>query len=120
MEIKEFFEKAEKGGYSLEKLAKKLGIRQHYNILIGKKYVVLKFAGNRKQLCSFEKLLLDPEVWKAVDKIEKWGTTVWCSGECGDFIDNDGSEVECWKSYMHEMVEFLIEGKTIKQFIKML
>jgi hypothetical protein len=58
--------------------------------------------------------LLDPSIWQAVGKAERWFIGEICDGygNC-----NDDSE---WTHKMHAMVQALIDGKTIEQFIETL
>ena len=55
-----------------------------------------------------ERLLLDPFFWKAVGKVEAWKSDI-----------DDRLFVE-WHSKMHGMIDALIEGKTIEDYLKTL
>jgi hypothetical protein len=54
------------------------------------------------------RLILDPEAWKAVGKVEGWGTE-----PSGSIYQGE----EKWFRHMHRMIDALAEGKTIEQFI---
>lgn len=65
---------------------------------------------------SMEKMWLDPKFWEAVGKVEGW--KIWQIGEktrAGNNIVRQGSSLK-----MHEMINHLCSGGTIKSFIKSL
>lgn len=62
-------------------------------------------------------MLLDPKVWQAVGKTEKWGQVlhdgeVWLCGK--------DQYLHTWVANMHRMIDALCEGKTIEDFLKTL
>ena len=71
--MEEAFKKSIEGGYNIPELLDRLGIRNIYKVEVGKKYMTVKtLQGNIKQLCSFEKILLDPSFWKCLGKSLGW------------------------------------------------
>jgi len=58
---------------------------------------------------------LDPKAWEAVGKVEGW------NGQNGGY----GRETLCswkstWQQNMHQMIDALVEGKTLEEFIETL
>lgn len=73
-----------------------------------------------------EKIFLDPKAWQAVGKVEGW-YDIHCEhcpkidyseygepGECECFAKDE------WKVKMHQMIDALVDGKTLEEFIKTL
>lgn len=80
-------------------------------------------------------ILLDPEAWKAVGKVEGWEK--WSCGDCympqfKAFLTSDAdqcscclaernrSEIETWKMNMHRMIDALAEGKSVEEYLETL
>lgn len=104
MTEKTFIEKAIEGNwYPCERGS---DVSYGYN----KKYRLWEFSVNDvlKVRMSIHEILLRPDAWRAVGKVEGWGK---------------GSLDEWSKGYkyrMHSMIDALCEGKTINQFLKTL
>ena len=64
--------------------------------------------GNCSQ-CS--DIFLDPKAWEAVSKVEGWGGA--------KNLDTD-EYTPYWQNRMRGMIDALIEGKTIEEFLKTL
>jgi len=92
----QFIEKAIEGGWD-EKRAKvtKFDMRDGYE-------------GIATSMQSTDRMFLDPKAWKAVGKVEAWKSDI-----------DDRLFVE-WHSKMHGMIDALIEGKTIEDYLKTL
>jgi len=97
MTIKQFIEKAIEGGYD--------GYPEPFCIECGN--YEAKTGGD---------LFLDPKAWEAVGKVEGWG------GHnhplTGKIIA--GQIVYCWECKMHQMIDALISGKTLEEYIETL
>jgi len=106
MTIKQFIEKAIKGGYIGVNPSGKLG---HWS---GSE--TPNFEENIKAV------LLDPLAWKAVGKIEGWEEKIkeytW-SNKAGNTRQVEASE---WQNLMYWMIDYLTEGKTIEEFLETL
>lgn len=112
MTITQFIEKAEEGGWDVERAD--------------------VAALNGAPVASIERAILDPEAWKAVGKVEGWGITDNKCNGCGYggihgwLISNPVQCPECrtsraeYTDHMHRMIDALAEGKTIEQFIETL
>ena len=71
---------------------------------------------------NFEAVLLNPLAWKAVGKVEGWKKEELC-GACNLYLTEEGEEPcpqEGWKHKMLGMIDALIEGKTIEEYLKTL
>jgi len=90
MTKKEFIEKAVKGGLKLSPFEKTL-------------------AEN-----WIETILLRPEAWQAVGKVEEWGTV-----DTTSYSDHETIE-EVWTLNFLELPQALIDGKTIEEFLSTL
>lgn len=55
-----------------------------------------------------ESILLDPKAWEAVGKVEGWG------------IEEEHPHRHQWYANMHNMIDTLIEGKSIEDYLKTL
>lgn len=68
----------------------------------------------------FYKILLDPEAWKAVGKVEGW----FCEYHRGDVKDGYSRHTmeDCadWKNKMHRMIDALADGKTPEEYLSTL
>lgn len=62
-------------------------------------------------------LFLSPKVWQAVGKVEKWDNEIVWKRNSGNVTSTILVEHE---NKMHEMIYFLVDGKTIEQFIETL
>lgn len=60
-----------------------------------------------------EKAFLDPKFWQAVGETRGWGETI--NPETGNLIKH-----KFVKSIMYEMIDHLISGKTLQDFIETL
>lgn len=63
-------------------------------------------------LVNYEAVLLDPEAWKAVGKVEGWLADVSCADDCREHQE--------WFDKMHRMIDAIAEGKTIEQYLETL
>lgn len=105
MTTKEFIEKSIDGGYN---------IPSHWQTSLN--------YSERKSL------FLDPKAWEAVGKVEGWGDTgiiaMYEYSNTEDFpkyprqIKN--SYMPVYQVYMHQMIDALINGKTIDEYIEKL
>lgn len=61
-------------------------------------------------------ILLDPLAWQAVGKAEGWGE------EVNSHLTLDGVSIDLngYELYMHRMIDALIEGKSIEEFLETL
>lgn len=89
MTIKQFIEKAVEGGYGGY-----IPTNVMSEVLIDK--------------CTY--IFLDPLAWQAVGKVEEWLDEVYCH-PIGDFTKPQ------WQVIWHLMIDALVEGKTIEQFL---
>lgn len=117
----------EKGGYSLEELANRLGITNVRQIEIGKKYVsVSSQQGNTKQLCSFETLFLDPKFWQVLGKALGWGICCDENGHkpfgaklnelCKVRDMCDGLIIEEYLYHAHQYFDLVLTGGDVEAF----
>lgn len=115
MTIQQFIEKAIKGGWKAERTDILLKDGEHIKVENG---LYFRNGGGNNYVVA--EILLDPEAWKAVGKVEGIacdGTenTHWHVPRCsGALQDNWG------RSRMREMVEALCNGKTIEQYLETL
>lgn len=69
-----------------------------------------------------ERLLLDPLAWQAVGKVEGWEDVERMHAKGG----SPHEEGYCWcthftwKKQMHRMIDALVDGKTVEQFLETL
>ena len=110
MEIKTFIERAIEGGWSLDSQPsqEKGFISQRVRAINKMKYK--------------ERIFLDPKAWEAVGKVEGWKKEELC-GACNLYLKEEGEEPcpqEGWKHKMLGMIDALIEGKTIEEYLKTL
>ena len=66
-------------------------------------------------------VILDPEAWKAVGKVEEWPTFYgecdhrgMCSGRCPE------SQRLSAVAHMHRMIDALVEGRTIEEYLSII
>jgi len=60
-----------------------------------------------------------PKAWESVGKVEGWGKEELC-GACNLYLTEEGEEPcpqEGWKHKMLGMIDALIEGKTIEDYL---
>ena len=111
MKTKEYIEKAIEGGYESGIITIMDLPDLHEGIL-------------PKILNSF---ILDPKAWEAVGSVEGWEQ--WRC-QCGFYYDMQGMIIcpDCnksgakksWKQNMQEMIDALIEGKSIEEYLETL
>ena len=99
MTEKQFIDKAIEGGYR--------EINSAYPPILGR---VIALSEMRE---SFGVIFLDPKAWEAVGKVEGWEYERFPIGR-DSYIDSGVSE------RMHGMIDALIEGKTIEDYLKTL
>lgn len=129
MTIQQFIEKAIEGGW------KDLHSFQHYNGYWArvslKETTVIENAETGEeetvqvaQAFKLEEILLDPEAWKAVGKVEGWHgycyacDEIWDDGEhyCGpDGVVGIGMDGHIYR--MHGLIDHLAEGGTIESYL---
>lgn len=122
MTPKQFIGKAIEGGW--EKESEPFGARgfvvfqssMDAGILIENQYEVAydTFPAWPTRKIFIEKIVLDPLAWQAVGKVEGWKDKPCnCKTNCygGEFV---------FQHNMHRMIDTLIEGKTIEEFLKTL
>lgn len=105
MTIEKFIDKAIEGGW------KPFGSILHKN-LIEKKWAALEVMANFYHQPTF---LLDPKMWEAVGKVEGW---VVQEVKNADF-DVIGLNYK-YEYKMHDMIDALIAGKTLEEYIQTL
>ena len=73
-------------------------------------------------LVNYEAVLLDPEAWKAVGKVEGWKGKVISQKIDPSTIEGVYEEyaVEGWYVRMHRMIDALADGKSIEQYLETL
>ena len=92
MTTKQFIEKAIEGGYD-------------WNVEI---------PPYHDQLCE---IILDPKAWEAVGKVEEWHQEIGMRTH--HIQKGNGWEVLLdWQYHMHAMIDALIEGKTIEEYLE--
>jgi len=64
---------------------------------------VLQGRSSAIQMMVYEAVLLNPKVWQAVGKVEKW------------YEGHYGPE---WLHHMHKMIDALAEGQTLEAYIQ--
>ena len=106
MELKEFIEKAIRGGWTPDVLN-----------------TVETILPDGLKTHS----LLDPKAWQAVGKVEGWNLGMcvkYYQGRVGGVDEEldirDEKEISQSEYYMHQMIDALAEGKSIESFIKTL
>lgn len=55
------------------------------------------------ELVSTEKILFDPAAWQAVGKVRGW--------------EDDGPLLQEWRDHFHSLIDALVEGKTIEDYL---
>lgn len=119
MTIKQFIEKARQGGWSeaLSPRSRELDRKALERDRRGTDYR------------PYEVVLLDPEAWKAVGKVEGWKMRCYiCKGTqedghvpiCSKIGWSEVADKDHWRDRMHRMIDALAEGKTIEQYLETL
>lgn len=120
MTIKQFIEKAIEGGWEetvFHPHGKKpinvdWGTGRHKNDL----YACGEGFWDNPIKINIDGIFLDPKSWQAVGKVEGWDN--------GKHIDktykNAPPTMSMWQWKMHAMIDALIDGKTIEEFIETL
>ena len=117
MKIKEAIQKAIEGGYSLLSLAKKLGIKNLGSVDVGTRYILVSsYQGNTKQLCSFEKIFLDPSFWKALGKSLGWEEDLFYQASPVHSHIGETMDESLW--YWLNLIRHLSEGGSIEDYFK--
>ena len=104
MTIKQFIEKAIEGGWKRE------------DNMIGTVIENLEYD-LPVPILQMNTILLDPEAWKAVGKVEGWNRKLAGSNS---FIYDDGELRPEWHIKMMEMIDALAEGKSVEEFLETL
>lgn len=99
MTPKEFIEKSIFGGYLECNYVKERGHRT---------FVFFKKSGEIVGIYNLFEIFLDPKAWEAVGKVEGWGEM-----PSGDIWQGKLR----FKYNMHRMIDSLIEGKSIDDFL---
>jgi len=117
MKIQTFIEKAIEGGWRKDLTEKPLCTpeisylvpekEKVYGVWFrwGKKNERGELHSESREILMYE-ILLDPEAWKAVGKVEGWPEAL--------------ERQEAWKTYMHRMIDALAEGGTISSYLETL
>lgn len=103
MTINQFIEKAIEGGWSYE------GNADFQGIIGGCAMFSTEAKGHPIPVMPQE-VLLDPEAWKAVGKVEEWND-LQAMQEAGDW------QMTAWRMNMHRMIDALADGKSIEEFL---
>jgi hypothetical protein len=106
MTIKQFIERAIEGGWE-EGKALKNTVKQYEEIGLPLMAEAIP-----------ELMFLDPLAWQAVGKVEGWEKTDYCWG-CG-YDEGATCDTPIWKVKMHNMIDALIEGKSVSEYIETL
>lgn len=93
MTIQKFIDKAIEGGWT--------DAFMRANPHMEKEYLHENYVARLAR--DIERVLLDPEAWKAMGKVEGWGPPL-----------------KVWLMCMHGMIDALAEGKTIEQYLETL
>lgn len=103
--IQKFIEKAIEGGYGGEMTAE----APDYWV----SYITSHYGADS---CPYE-ILLDPEAWKAVGKVEgwcqEWSREIW-SKEITAWNETQ-TDLPEWQLHMHRMIDALADEKTIEE-----
>lgn len=107
MTIQQFIEKAIEGGWLLNGSPRFFEVKS----LVGNE-VEFFCVSNRQPNVRWStfQILLDPLAWQAVGKVEGWD-------ERTQSTNKEGWEIRNARWYMHRMVDFLAEGKSVEEFI---
>lgn len=106
MTIQSFIEKAIKGGWRKEHNPKQDGLTVGFPTAPG-------FSGYFSVYWQAHAILLDPEAWKAVGKVEGWATVE------SSYYD-DGATCDMWLHEMHRLIDTLATGGTIESYLETL
>jgi len=100
--IQQFIEKAFVGGWQpLDRDCRILGFYEHYFEYQPRS--TLHGRSSSIRMMAYEAVLLNPKVWQAVGKVEKW---------------YDGHYGPEWLHHMHKMIDALAEGQTLEAYIQ--
>ena len=123
MKTQEFIEKAIEGGWEYSGYVDHSDKTQVSDGQMIVEHGRVWHAGSVREIKS---ILLDPKAWEAVGKVD--GQGVFCI-ECDNYVPVFG-ECECddvepvpqeWHIYkMHEMIDALIAGQSLEEYIKTL
>ena len=128
MKIQEFINKAIEGGWLLDGLDEKLKRNWHWGI--EDSGLVWRTDGYRKNISDGVAMFLDPKAWEAFYYAMGWDVkegTMRCEyynpkynepGERG--CNKDKCTYVGWRDYrdgMHQMIDALVEGKSLEEFI---
>ena len=64
-------------------------------------------------------MFLDPKAWQAVGKVEGWRVQP-VRATSGPIVGAVLSETKEWQQKMHQMIDALVEGKSLEEFIETL
>jgi len=107
-DTKDFIEKAIEGGYKTCCLPSQIPEVTDCGIYCNGGWVAV------------ENLLLSPEIWQAVGRVEGWEGTTYD----GSYTKEDGEFIaiksDVWHVKMNGLTPALIEGKTIDEYLKTL
>ena len=132
MQIKQFIEKAIEGGWE-----SKISHGKDFSVGLDGEIFYTNLNENRVRTFGVGEILLDPKAWEAVGKVEGWGSgcnicTYPCPATGMTSPSNFSDECKRLKEHltknhkypycvkMHQMIDALVEGKTIEEFIKTL
>ena len=120
MTVKQFIEKAIEGGWfhpdwtRTDDFLKKV----EWRVDDGDFETRTEFSDGWNTLFRMSDAFLDPEAWKAVGKVEGWPPDGWDFLEPKMTLGQWGEQN--WRGRMRGMIEALIEGKTIEQYLETL
>lgn len=119
MTIKQFIEKAIKGGWIYRG---GLDFQEWHVYDKGNTFIRAYFDESRDSVhdIAWEEIFLDPKAWQACGKVEGWKTTEVSHGNWDEMRTMTTESVPTWKHNMHSMIDVLAEGKTIEQYISTL
>lgn len=119
MTVQEFVEKAIEGGWA----------ERHFRIIWKKPKVEIRLdgkvtldEGNSMGFTTTHQILLDPEAWRAVGKVEGWEKKNPARGWEYEEMSNGAivGLLDAWECNMHSFMQALIEGKTAQQYLSTL
>lgn len=112
MTTKTFIEKAIEGGWEARSNIYFKGMFEGFPTF---RVNLRALEAPREIQIPIQTILLDPEAWKAVGKVEGWGNShkgwLWYKNEM---------KMVAYVVYWHRMIDALAEGKTIEQYLETL
>lgn len=118
MTIQQFIEKAIEGGWRESLEIDRIDFEPkevHGNADFNGDQIVELYHADMLWTTRTSSILLDPDAWKAVGKVEGWNVPVFYLGEYAH-----SKSLQNWLGAMLGMVLALADGKTIEQYLETL